>query len=94
MENGATDQVPDPDQTLNQSPVPSLLSFATRVLGKEGKEGIRQNFLIRRGMASDSGGVSGTCSTLVQTTELMVMKTLAAVAAAVVGVWWGGTAVG
>ena len=55
---------------------------------------IRQNFLIRRGMASDSGDVSGTCSTLVQTTELMMMKTLAAVVVVVIGVWWGGTAVG
>lgn len=92
MENDATDPVPDPDQILTQSLVPSLLSCASRVLGKEGKEVKRQNFLIRRGMASDSGGVSGTCSTLVQTTELvMMMKTLAAV---VVGVWWDGTGVG
>ena len=33
VENDATDPVPDPDQTLIQSPVSSLLSCATRVLG-------------------------------------------------------------
>jgi hypothetical protein len=50
---------------------------------------IRQSFQIHRGKAFDSGGASGTCSTVVQT-MVMMMRILEFV----VGVWWVGTKVG